>query len=152
MGNGVDVWVYTSVCGVWCNVANINFGFFNLLSEFMLLFGDLDRVSLFWDTFSGHSFGVMGINILDNWFNNRYVVLNRPYNLLNNRYYFVVYNRPYMCTSIGVDRSYNMLSIGVDNRCTNNSVDRVDQKLGISFWFSQSNGHKGKQSNESEHC
>merc|ERR1712193_550801 len=140
MTNWVDVWV--TVGGVWGNVLNLSFGVFNSLSDFMLLFSDLDRVSLFWNTLFGHSFGVVWVNILDNWGNNRsdLFVYNRLYNWFNNRY-LVVYNR-----------LYNMISIGVDNRYTSNSVVRVDQPLSISFWLSKSNGHKGKQSNEAKHC
>merc|ERR1711981_955210 len=125
MTNWVDVWVYTSktVGGVWGNVLNLSFGVFNSLSDFMLLFSDLDRVSLFWNTLLGHSFGVVWVNILDNWG--------------NNWIYSFVYKR-----------FYNM----IDNRYTSNSVVRVDQPLSISFWLSQSNGHKGKQSNEAKHC
>merc|ERR1712158_174565 len=121
MTNWVDVWV--TVGGVWGNVLNLSFGVFNSLSDFMLLFSDLDRVSLFWNTLLGHSFGVVWVNILDNWGNNRSDLF--------------VYNRLYNWG---------------DNRYTSNSVVRVDQPLSISFWLSKSNGHKGKQSNEAEHC
>merc|ERR1712080_160101 len=95
MSNWVDVWVYTSksVCVVWCNVLDLSFGVFNSLSDFMLLFGNIDGVSLFWNTLLGHSFGVIWVNILDNRYNWGYLFVdNGLYNFGNNRY-LVVYNR-----------------------------------------------------------
>merc|ERR1712241_560903 len=64
---GMGIWVVVSiwVSYVWDNSLLC---FFVHLSDLMLLFGDLDRVSFLRYAFLGHSFGVMWVHI----FHNRY--------------------------------------------------------------------------------
>jgi len=90
-----------------------------------LLLSDLDRVGFLWDTFLCHAFGMVGIN----WFDNR--------------------------GGVGVEqrykRVYSVSSIGVDAWNPRDTGYVVVEKLWVSFWLSQSDSHKGKQRNKSEH-
>merc|ERR1712061_544687 len=119
-----NIWMYewvSSICmGVWNNKLMLRF--FHNLSDFVLLFGDLNRISLFWNTSLGHAFGVVRINIL----NDRYSSLDDWNMVFDNRY----------------NRLYNMgrTNNGVNDGYTSNMV--VSKYLWVSFWFSQSDGHK----------
>lgn len=51
------------------------FGLFNSFQIFVMLLGDFDGVSLFWNALLGHAFGMMRVDIFDdghNWLYNRY--------------------------------------------------------------------------------
>ena len=135
-----NIWMYewvSSICmGVWDN--KLMLGFFHNLSDFVLLFGDLNRISLFWNTSLGHAFGVVRINIL----NDRYSSLDDWDMVFDNRYN-------------GLD-NMGGTNNGLDDMCsvcTDDGLDDGDTShvvvsiyLWVSFWFSQSDGHKGKQS------
>merc|ERR1712154_354932 len=68
----VDVWEGGgSIGGVWGNILYLGYllGYlFNFLSKFVLLLGELDGVSILWYSLLGHAFGVVWVNILDNWY------------------------------------------------------------------------------------
>lgn len=151
----VDIWGDNSgnwgdnsgICGVGCNVSLdlLNLGVFDDLSDFVLLFSDFDGGGLLWNTLFGHTFGVVGINILYNrCLSNRHGIFYNRYYWFYNRYYGF-YNRYYWVYNIGigVDERYAIYTYG---------VVRVDKYLSISFWLSQSNSNKGKQGNKAEHC
>ena len=128
----VNVWV-SSVGGVWGYVVDGVLYLFDGLSIFVLLFSDLDRVGLFWDSFLGHAFGVMWVDIFDNWYS--------WYDRLDNWYGSIV---GYYWLD---NRAYNMSSISVVDTMDWYTSDVAVNELGVSFWFSKSDGHKGKQSN-----
>jgi len=98
-------WVVDSmvVDGVGDN--QLLFGLFNSFHIFVMLLGDFDGVSLFWNALLGHTFGVMRVDIFDDGHNR-------------------IYNR------------YTPVTI---------------EELGVSFWLSKSDCHKGEQSNKAEH-
>jgi hypothetical protein len=77
MGNGVLVIVVRedSMVVVWVNgvrVHHILFGLFNSFQILVMLFGDFDGVSLFRYALLGHTFSMMGVDILDDGHNGIY--------------------------------------------------------------------------------
>merc|ERR1712038_1931348 len=117
MGNGilvVVVWDDSMVVDNWVvdsmavdGVSHL-FGIFNSFHIFVMLLGDFDGISLFWNALLGHTFGVMRVDIFDDGYNR-------------------FYNRYSRYTPV------------------------IIEELGVSFWLSKSDCHKGEQSNNSEH-
>merc|ERR1712241_1347140 len=125
----VDIWESSvGICGVWGNVLNLGLYVSDFFGKFVLLFSYLYRVSFFWDSLLGHAFGVVGVHVFDNWYS--------WYGTIDNWYYWLD----------------NMSSIGVVNTIDSwYTGDVAVNELGVSFWLSKSDGHKGKQSNKAEH-
>merc|ERR1712113_306939 len=125
----MDIWV-SSVGGVWGNILYLVY-LFDLLGKFVLLLGELDGVGIFWYSLLGHAFGMVWVHVLDNWYS--------WYGSLDNWYYWLD------------NRANNMSSICVVDTMDWYTSDVAVNELRVSFWFSKSDGHKGKQSNKAEH-
>merc|ERR1712241_410202 len=82
MGNGVlvvVVWDNSMVVDNWVvdSLAvdghhHFLFGLFNSFDIFVMLLGNFDGISLFWNALLGHTFGVMRVDIFDDRYNRFY--------------------------------------------------------------------------------